>query len=102
MKDRVATSALATIINNSPASLTSRSRELVRPVASASQCCRHESGMLIACGVFYQMRILSVGSAFPADLDHQEVITGAIKQHWGERLEHKALLLSVLAHLENR
>jgi alkylresorcinol/alkylpyrone synthase len=38
------------------------------------------------------MRILSVGSAFPEHLYPQEVITGAIKQHWGERLEHPALL----------
>jgi alkylresorcinol/alkylpyrone synthase len=38
------------------------------------------------------MRILSVGSAFPENLYPQEVITGAIKQHWGERLEHPALL----------
>ena len=38
------------------------------------------------------MRILSVGSAFPKNLYQQEVITGAIKQYWGERLEHPALL----------
>src|SRR3984893_7036573 len=38
------------------------------------------------------MRILSVGSAFPENLYPQEVITGAIKQHWGERLEHPELL----------
>ena len=38
------------------------------------------------------MRILSVGSAFPENLYPQAVITGAIKQHWGERLEHPELL----------
>ena len=38
------------------------------------------------------MRILSVGSAFPENVYPQEVITGAIKAHWGERLEHPALL----------
>ncbi len=38
------------------------------------------------------MRIVSVGSAFPQNLYPQEVITGAIKQHWGTRLEHPALL----------
>ena len=38
------------------------------------------------------MRILSVGSAFPENLYPQGVITGAIKQHWGDRPEHPALL----------
>lgn len=38
------------------------------------------------------MRIVSVGSAFPHNLYPQDVITGAIKRHWGERLEHPELL----------
>ena len=38
------------------------------------------------------MRILSVGSAFPQNLYPQETITSAIKQHWGERLEHPEVL----------
>ena len=38
------------------------------------------------------MRILSVGSAFPENLYPQEAITGAIKQHWGERLARPELL----------
>ncbi len=38
------------------------------------------------------MRILSVGSAFPANRYAQSEITSAIKQHWGERLEHPEVL----------
>jgi alkylresorcinol/alkylpyrone synthase len=37
------------------------------------------------------MTIVSVGSAFPENLYPQQVITDALKQHWGERLLRPAL-----------
>jgi alkylresorcinol/alkylpyrone synthase len=38
------------------------------------------------------MRIVSVGSAFPANLYPQRDITGAIKAYWGDSLEHPEVL----------
>lgn len=40
----------------------------------------------------YKMKILGVGSAFPTNRYPQRDITDAIKRHWGERLEHPAIL----------